>query len=123
MLRTVGAHLVTPPCDDEDEGALLLEAFVAARRDPEVRQLILSILDGRSSQLAELVEAGKAAGTIDADLDNESLVVASATPSASASSSTTPSRFRCPAPAPWEQLIARLVAALAPSTDVPPKGD
>src|SRR5437879_8759124 len=29
ILRTVGAHLVTPDCDDPDEGALLLEAFVA----------------------------------------------------------------------------------------------
>src|SRR5215831_8075722 len=25
ILRTVGAHLVTPECDDQDEGALLLE--------------------------------------------------------------------------------------------------
>src|SRR5437899_6727995 len=32
ILRTVGSHLVTPTCDDADEGALLLEAFVAARR-------------------------------------------------------------------------------------------
>src|SRR5580765_5629493 len=39
ILRIVGSHLVTPPPDcDHDEGALLLEAFVAARRDSEVRE-------------------------------------------------------------------------------------
>src|SRR6476661_2725658 len=37
ILKVVGSHLVTPKPDDEDEGALLLEAFLAARRDPEVR--------------------------------------------------------------------------------------
>src|SRR4051794_9124546 len=73
VLRTVGAHLVTPG-ESTGEEALLLEAFVAARRDPEVRQLLISILDGRASQLAELVEAGKAAGAIDSELDNESVV-------------------------------------------------
>src|SRR3954447_4076873 len=37
ILKVVGSHLVTPTCDDADEGALLVEAFVAARRDREVR--------------------------------------------------------------------------------------
>src|SRR3954451_14631928 len=37
ILKIVGAHLVAPTWDDPEEGALLLEAFVAARRDSEVR--------------------------------------------------------------------------------------
>ena len=121
VLLTVGAHLVEPT-DTPGEGALLLEAFVAARRDPEVRQLLISILDGRASQLAELVEAGKTAGNIDPELDNASLVAfchAVGLGFLLYDAISVP----LPTPAPWEQLIARLVAALAPRTDLPPKGD
>src|SRR3954452_4803748 len=46
LLQTVGAHLVTPG-ETTGEEALLLDAFVAARRDPDVRTLLISILDGR----------------------------------------------------------------------------
>src|SRR5204863_1711358 len=74
ILRTVGAHLVTPNCDDQDEGALLLEAFVAARRDPEVRAQLLALMDERASVLGQLVEAAKHDRSIDAELDTESLV-------------------------------------------------
>src|ERR1044071_1206520 len=50
ILTTVGSHLVT---DDIDEnGALLLEAFVAARRDPEVREMLQASLDLRGDRLA-----------------------------------------------------------------------
>src|SRR5580765_6570521 len=55
ILRTVGAHLVTPNCEDEDEGALLLEAFVAARRDSEVRAQLVQLLDDRAKVLGDLV--------------------------------------------------------------------
>src|SRR5947207_4588699 len=81
ILRTVGAHLVmTPECHQEgdhaDHGqdALLLEAFVAARRDPEVRSQLERIVGERASVLAELVEVAKRDGSIDPDLDTESLV-------------------------------------------------
>ncbi len=118
ILRTVGSHLVTP-CDlDHDhhhdgEAALLLEAFVAARRDPEVRAKLEALVDDRASRLGELVEEAKGDGSIDPDLDTESLV-----------------RFchavglgfllydaisiSLPQPGPWEQLITRLVGAVAP---------
>ncbi len=114
VLRTVGAHLVTPCEDDESEGALLLEAFVAARRDAQVRTLLLGLLEERASLLAELVTVAKEAGQMDESLDTESVV-----------------RFchavglgfllydainlPLPAPGPWEQLIHRLVATLAPA--------
>src|SRR5436190_18754817 len=57
VLRTVGAHLVTPGCEPAPDGesALLLEAFVAARRDPEVRALVRSLLEDRAALLAVLV--------------------------------------------------------------------
>jgi AcrR family transcriptional regulator len=121
LLRTVGAHLVTPG-EATGEEALLLEAFVAARRDPDVRALLISILDGRASLLAELVEAGKADGTFDPELDNESLVAFCHAVGLGFLLYDAIS-FPLPAPAPWVQLIARLVAALAPGSDQPQRGD
>jgi AcrR family transcriptional regulator len=123
ILRTVGSHLVTQDCpeDDHAEGALLLEAFVAARRDPEVRSQLERIVEERATVLAKLVEEAKQDGSIDPDLDTESLV-----------------RFchavglgfllydainlSLPQAEPWEQLITRLVGAIAP-TEPTHRGD
>jgi AcrR family transcriptional regulator len=116
ILTTVGSHLVTDQMGPES--ALLLEAFVAARRDPEVRRLMQGLLDLRGDRLADLVAEAQATGAIDPALDAEAVV-----------------RFchavgfgfllfraveiDLPAAGPWEDLIARLVDALdaTPSTD------
>jgi AcrR family transcriptional regulator len=109
VITTVGSHLVTEPFDEGQ--ALLLEAFVAARRDPEVAALVRGLLEQRAQTFATLVEAAKANGQVAADLDTEAVV-----------------RF-ChavgfgfllfgaidlahPPAEPWERLIARLVDAL-----------
>jgi AcrR family transcriptional regulator len=108
ILTTVGSHLVT---QDDEGGGLLLEAFVAARRDPEVRRLMQGSLDLRSDRLADLVAEAQATGAIDPALDAEAVV-----------------RFchavgfgfllfravdlDLPAAEPWEHLISRLVDAL-----------
>ncbi len=110
VLTTVGSHLVTEPFDQGQ--ALLLEAFVAARRDPEVATLIRGLLDQRAEKLAVLVEEAKASGLVHEALDTASIV-----------------RF-ChavgfgfllfgavevdqPAPEPWEALINQLVESLS----------
>lgn len=109
ILTTVGSHLVTDEMGPES--ALLLEAFVAARRDPEVRRLMQGALDLRGDRLADLVAEAQATGAIDPALDAEAVV-----------------RFchavgfgfllfravelDLPAPGPWEDLVARLVDAL-----------
>lgn len=109
ILTTVGSHLVTDEMGPES--ALLLEAFVAARRDPEVRRLMQGLLDLRGDRLADLVAEAQATGAIDPALDAEAVV-----------------RFchavgfgfllfravelDLPAAGPWEDLIARLVDAL-----------
>jgi AcrR family transcriptional regulator len=109
ILTTVGSHLVTDQM--APESALLLEAFVAARRDPEVRRLMQDALDLRGDRLADLVTEAQATGAIDPALDREAVV-----------------RFchavgfgfllfravdlKLPDPGPWEDLIARLVEAL-----------
>jgi AcrR family transcriptional regulator len=121
ILTTVGSHLVTD--QPGPESALLLEAFVAARRDPEVRLLMQEALDLRGDRLADLVTEAQATGAIDPSLDREAVV-----------------RFchavgfgfllfravdlELPAAGPWEDLIARLVNALdSSSTTNHPQGD
>jgi AcrR family transcriptional regulator len=112
ILTTVGSHLIAEASGSDD--ALLLEAFVAARRDPEVASLLQGLLDQRASRLAELIDEAKRSGAVDPDLDTESVV-----------------RFchavgfgfllfravdlPLPQPQPWEALIHRLVDALEAS--------
>jgi AcrR family transcriptional regulator len=115
ILTTVGSHLVTD--ERTANNFLLLEAFVAARRDPEVRRLLQESLDLRGDRLADLVAEAQATGAIDPELDAEAVV-----------------RFchavgfgfllfravdlTLPLPGPWEDLIGRLVDALdADATD------
>jgi AcrR family transcriptional regulator len=110
ILTTVGSHLVTDAFDSGQ--ALLLEAFVAGRRDPEVAGMLRRIIEERTVSLTALVDEAKGTGAIDPDLDTRSVV-----------------RF-ChavalgfllfgaialdrPDPGPWETLIARLVDAVA----------
>jgi AcrR family transcriptional regulator len=116
VLATVGSHLVT---EDFDNGqALLLEAFVAARRDVGVASMLREAVEARAAEMTELIEAGKATGVIDPGLDTLAVV-----------------RF-ChalalgfllfgaidlarPAPGPWEALIERLIAAVGPPPEPP----
>jgi len=110
ILTTVGSHLVTEEFDSGQ--ALLLEAFVAARRDPEVAGMLRRVIEARTASLTALVEEAKRTGSIDPALDTLSIV-----------------RF-ChavgfgfllfgavdldrPQAGPWEALINRLVDAVA----------
>ena len=114
ILRVVGSHLVTPTDCDQDEGALLLEAFVAARRDAEVRESLQGLLEERATLLAELVERAKTDGSVDPDLDSESIVTFC---HAVGLGFLLFDAISHPLPEvrPWEQLITRLVVALAPA--------
>jgi AcrR family transcriptional regulator len=72
LLAAVGSHLVTR--EPQPGQALLLEAFAAARRDPEVARLLREHLASRAARLAELVDDGKATGLVDGSLDTASVV-------------------------------------------------
>jgi TetR/AcrR family transcriptional repressor of uid operon len=113
VIKVAGAHLVERPDPDARTGnALLLEAFVAARRDPEIAVVVKGILEERAARLGEIIEAAKQDGSIDAHVDTDAAV-----------------RFchavglgfllydalelDLPLPGPWEDLITRLVHALA----------
>ncbi len=120
VLTTVGSHLLTDPFDEGQ--ALLLEAFVAARRDPEVAELMRELLHQRATTFAALVEDAKASGLVVEELDTEAVV-----------------RFchavgfgfllfgaidlQPPQAEPWERLIAQLVRALGQPLDGLPSGD
>jgi AcrR family transcriptional regulator len=72
ILATVGSHLVT---DEFDNGqALLLEAFVAARRDPEVAVMLRRAVEHVADEMTELIEEAKRTGAIDASLDTLAVV-------------------------------------------------
>lgn len=110
ILMTVGAHLVSRRSTQQQ--ALLLEAFVAARRDPEVKRLVAEVVEERAERLALLVVNAKASAGISGQLDTLSVV-----------------RFchavglgfllfealdlDLPEADAWEDLVARMVAALA----------
>ncbi len=125
VIRVAGSHLVerTAQQATEPAAALLLEAFVAARRDPEIRTVVKGLLEDRAGRLAEIIEAAKADGSVDPAVDTDAAV-----------------RFchavglgfllyealelDLPLSEPWEALITRLVVALAAAPDTDdPKGD
>lgn len=111
IVATVGAHLVTDPFDAGQ--ALLLEAFVAARRDPEVRELIGGLMSERAGTFAALIEEAKESGLVDPAFSTDVVV-----------------RFchavgfgfllfgavgvKPPPAEPWEALINRLVDSIGP---------
>lgn len=120
ILRTIGSHLVTQQFDNGQ--GLLLEAFVAARREPEVARMLSDLVSERVGTLTTLVEEAKRAGVVDPSLDSFSIV-----------------RF-ChavglgflligalgldqPEPEPWEALIRRLVDAVVEDPSRPHDGD
>jgi AcrR family transcriptional regulator len=110
ILTTLGSHLVT---DEFDSGqALLLEAFVAARREPELAEMLRDTMSKQVDEMTALVEEGQREGVIDPAFDSFSVV-----------------RF-ChalglgfllfgalgldrPEPEPWEVLIKRLIKSVA----------
>jgi AcrR family transcriptional regulator len=116
IIASVGSHLVTEEFDSGQ--ALLLEAFVAARREPELRRTLQAAINERVDMLTTLIEEGKATGAIDPSLDTFSVV-----------------RFchavglgflllgalglERPDPEPWEALISRLIEAVGEARPTP----
>jgi TetR/AcrR family transcriptional repressor of uid operon len=110
IITTVGSHLVT---DGFDSGqALLLEAFVGARRDPEVARLLRKAITRRTEELTLLVEEAKRVGDIDPNLDTLSIVRFCHAVAFGFLLLGAVDLDRPKAP-PWEELIRRLVGAVA----------
>ena len=120
ILTVAGGHLVDNHNVNGGASGLLLEAFVAARHEPEVEGLLAHQLNARRDRLAEVVASAKAGGGIDPALDTDSLVTfchAVGLGFLLLEVVDTP----MPASGDWQALIARLVAAVGrPSVTEPP---
>ena len=121
LLSVVGTHLVTrQPTAGQ---AILLEAFVAARRHPEVAELLSAHLRTRADRLAAMVEESKANGLVDPDLDTEAVVhFAHSVGLGFLLFEAVGSEH--PSPEAWQALIDRVITSVAgtapgvdPSTD------
>ncbi|WP_208027397.1 TetR/AcrR family transcriptional regulator [Rhabdothermincola sediminis] len=118
LLRTVGSHLVTRR--PQPGHALLLEAFVAARRDEEVARLLRSHLAERAARLAGLVDASKVDGVVDPEVDTRSIVhLAHAVGLGFLLFEAL--GVASPDPRAWEDLVGRVVASVMPP-DRPTRG-
>ncbi len=112
VLAIAGSHLVQRSSTADRGSALLTEAFVAARRDPAVAELIRSHVCERHHRLRDVIEAAKQSGGIGTELDTEALVTfchALGFGFLLLEAADVP----LPDAMPWERLIAHLIAALA----------
>jgi AcrR family transcriptional regulator len=114
VLHILGVRLSAPRT--EDERPLLVDAIVAAQRDPELAALVHDALHEREVALTALVGAAQRDGTVDPALDTDTLtryclmlalgamVVRSAGLDAAD-------------PRRWDALVARLLDAFTPSPE------
>jgi AcrR family transcriptional regulator len=93
------------------QAALLVEAIVASKRDPQVAELVVSFLSEGEQQLARAVKAGHHAGSIDATV-GEQAFARFATMVALGSALAASLELPAPDHADWETLIRRLTTAL-----------
>jgi AcrR family transcriptional regulator len=68
VLATLGLRLAAR---DPHESALLLEALLAARRDPELADVLATAVAGRESLMTALVSRAQNAGELSADISPE----------------------------------------------------
>jgi AcrR family transcriptional regulator len=79
ILRVAGRHLIlrdadAPAPQEPSAPGLLVQAFAAARNEPDVRSMLRDRMVERQGRLVQIVDAAKAEGGIDADIDTQALV-------------------------------------------------
>ena len=120
VLSQLGAHLV----DQLDEGAgLLLEAVVAARRDPDLAERLRRRVEDEDARLGKLVDEATADGLFDSDLDRLAIVrVAHAI--GFGMLLTRSMGLDLPSADSWTAVIDRVIGAAGPKeTNTPSNGD
>ena len=110
LLAEMGSHLL----DREGSGrvGLLLDAFVAARRDPELAALVQELVASRRAHLAGIVDLARAGGDV-ADEVGTDAVAAFALVLTLGSLLFTELGIPRPEGDEWSSLVTRFVAALA----------
>ncbi|HUP85447.1 MAG TPA: helix-turn-helix domain-containing protein [Acidimicrobiales bacterium] len=73
LLAELGSHLLDEPRGDDAQAGLLIEAFVAARRDGDLSSLVRSLIDERATSIGAIVEQAKSEGSVGADVDADAL--------------------------------------------------
>lgn len=117
VLAALGTHLLS--ADSHDSDGLLVEAVVATRREPELAAMLERRLADERARLGKVIEAGRADGLFDADLDGDAVVtfiqsiglgfvlfrtIGTPMPDAEA----------------WQVVIDRVIAAARPATNPTP---
>jgi AcrR family transcriptional regulator len=115
ILVRLGSGLLT---DSHAAGqTLLLEAIVAARRDPDLEEMLRFRLADVQLQLAKVVTEAKAAGSVDPNLDTNA-VVALCQGLGLGIGLLQVTHGDLPTPTNWDVLVARLIAAAGPPADL-----
>jgi len=71
ILADIGEHLLD---DLHESTGIFIEALVAARRDPDLAIVLHQLATQEDGEVAKILEAAQASGSIDQDLDNLALV-------------------------------------------------
>ncbi len=113
LLETVGVALLD---DQSPASALLLEAFMAARREEDIAERLRPRLAGERARLAKLVDADKDAGIIEKDLDTNA-VVTFCQSVALGMRMLSVIDAEMPDPQAWQNVISVLLTSLRPNPD------
>lgn len=73
LLAELGSHLLDPPDGDGIHAGLLIEAFVAARRDADLSRLVKGLIDERARGIGSIVDVAKVDGSVAPDVSAEAL--------------------------------------------------
>jgi AcrR family transcriptional regulator len=118
LLVFLGRHLVERPPED---GALVIEALVAARRNEDLAQLMGDHLRERDEWLTGLIAAAQSDGTIDTDVSAD--VVSRFCLMLMLGSVLLPAAGLPPVDVDdWTAFIVRLSEAIRPASDPTPEG-
>lgn len=110
ILETVGVALLD---DESPASALLLEAFMAARREEDIADRLRPRLADERARLAQLVDAEKAEGIVSDQLDTAAIVTFCQSVGLGMRMLGV-IEAQMPDPAEWQRVIATLLASLSP---------
>jgi len=110
LLETVGVALLD---DQSPASALLLEAFMAARREEDIADRLRPRLADERARLAKLVDADKGNGVIDDSLDTNA-VVTFCQSVALGMRMLSVIDVEMPQPDKWQQVISVLLTSMTP---------